>query len=140
MPVKDWSKYPKNWKSEIRPAILERANNCCEECGVKNGIAIFRGTIDGEPVFQTADADLFKEDGTFIMHDSEFALIECTPPDKKAIKIVLTVAHLDHNTTNNNYDNLKALCQLHHLRHDKNHHAKNSKDTREKKKKQIPLF
>lgn len=23
-------RYPENWKSEIRPAILERAGNCCE--------------------------------------------------------------------------------------------------------------
>ncbi len=27
MPVKDWSRYPKNWK-EIRRAILERADIC----------------------------------------------------------------------------------------------------------------
>ena len=34
MPI-DYKKYPKNWKSEIRPSILKRANNCCEFCGVK---------------------------------------------------------------------------------------------------------
>ena len=131
----DYSKYPSNWKTEIRPAILARANNRCEECGVEKGMGIFRGTIDGEPVFQTADADLFKEDGTFIMHDSEYCFIECTPPDKKAIKVVLTISHTDHNITNNEYSNLKALCQLHHLRHDQLHHKKNSADTRNKKKK-----
>lgn len=35
MPI-DYKNYPENWKTEIRPAILERANNCCEFCGVKN--------------------------------------------------------------------------------------------------------
>lgn len=35
MPV-DYSKYPPNWKTEIRPRILERANNCCEECEAEN--------------------------------------------------------------------------------------------------------
>jgi hypothetical protein len=35
MPI-DYSKYPPNWKSEIRPRILERACNCCEVCGSKN--------------------------------------------------------------------------------------------------------
>ena len=32
MPIKPENKkrYPANWKSEIRPAILERANHCCE--------------------------------------------------------------------------------------------------------------
>jgi hypothetical protein len=36
MPIKDWSLYPKDWKTVIRPAILKRAGNCCEECGVQN--------------------------------------------------------------------------------------------------------
>ncbi|MGL4346480.1 MAG: hypothetical protein ACRCR9_00120 [Chitinophagaceae bacterium] len=28
--------YPKNWFTEIRPAVLKRANHCCEFCGIKN--------------------------------------------------------------------------------------------------------
>ena len=38
MPIRPENKnrYPKNWKSEIRPMILKRANNCCEFCGVEN--------------------------------------------------------------------------------------------------------
>lgn len=35
MPIKDKSRYPKNWK-EIREQILERAENKCEFCGVEN--------------------------------------------------------------------------------------------------------
>lgn len=37
MPIRPEMKarYPKNWK-EIRKAILERANNRCEMCGVEN--------------------------------------------------------------------------------------------------------
>jgi 5-methylcytosine-specific restriction endonuclease McrA len=37
MPIKPENKarYPKNWK-QIREQILERANNCCEFCGVAN--------------------------------------------------------------------------------------------------------
>ena len=38
-------------------------------------------------------------------------------------KVVLTVAHLDHNPTNCNDDNLKALCQKCHLSYDAKHHA-----------------
>lgn len=30
----NYSKYPKNWKTEIRPRILERAGYKCEMCGV----------------------------------------------------------------------------------------------------------
>ncbi|NBW09817.1 MAG: hypothetical protein EBR82_17510 [Caulobacteraceae bacterium] len=35
MPI-DYSKYPPNWLTEIRPRILLRANHCCEVCGVPN--------------------------------------------------------------------------------------------------------
>ena len=35
MPI-DYKKYPPNWKTEIRPHILNRANNKCELCGVEN--------------------------------------------------------------------------------------------------------
>ena len=45
MPIKpeNRGRYPKNWKTEIRPAILKRAGNRCEgspaypECRAKNG-------------------------------------------------------------------------------------------------------
>lgn len=41
MPI-NYKDYPSNWKTEIRPAILERAKNCCESCGVKNHSLIHR--------------------------------------------------------------------------------------------------
>src|SRR5512137_1775768 len=49
-------------------------------------------------------------------------------------KVVLTVAHLDHNEQNCADDNLKALCQRCHLTYDARHHAKNAAITRRKKK------
>ena len=54
MPI-DYLKYPPNWKTEIRPAILDRANNCCEVCGVPNGKFIFRGKVDGKEVYQDGE-------------------------------------------------------------------------------------
>lgn len=41
MPI-DYSKYPQNWKTEIRPAVLKRANNKCEFCGVDNYSTVHR--------------------------------------------------------------------------------------------------
>jgi len=35
MPI-NYSKYPPNWKTEIRPRILKRAGNRCEFCGAEN--------------------------------------------------------------------------------------------------------
>lgn len=38
MPIKPENKgrYPKDWKTRIRPDILKRANNRCEFCGIEN--------------------------------------------------------------------------------------------------------
>lgn len=48
-------------------------------------------------------------------------------------KVVLTVAHLDHNPQNNDEGNLRALCQRCHLTYDAKHHAKNASRTRDEK-------
>ncbi len=41
-------------------------------------------------------------------------------PNPKKVKVVLTVAHLDHDETNESItdERLKAMCQLCHLRYD----------------------
>lgn len=44
--------------------------------------------------------------------------------------VVLTVAHLDHDTTNNSLDNLRAMCQRCHLTYDAAYHAANAAATR----------
>ena len=44
-------------------------------------------------------------------------------------KVVLTVAHLDHDTTNNRSENLRAWCQRCHLTYDAQHHAANRRKT-----------
>jgi len=57
-------------------------------------------------------------------------------------KVVLTVAHLDHNPQNNDPSNLRVLCQVHHLEHDHALHVQHAKETRQKKREagKIPLF
>lgn len=49
-------------------------------------------------------------------------------------RVVLTVMHLDHDTTNNDPDNLASGCQRCHLRYDAQHHAKNAAATRRAKR------
>lgn len=49
-------------------------------------------------------------------------------------RVVLTVAHLDHNPQNCADDDLKALCQRCHLRYDAAHHKANAARTRYEKK------
>jgi len=111
MPI-DYKDYPKNWKTEIRPAVLERANNCCELCGVKNHAIIHRfgkGLNDWEYWPEGMESEAWSIDG------------------KKSTKIILTIAHLDHDKLNHDVDleRLKALCQKCHLQYDIKHHVSN---------------
>ena len=48
-------------------------------------------------------------------------------------RVILTVAHLDHDPSNCSDDNLRALCQKCHLSYDAEHHAKNARRTRQAK-------
>ena len=45
-------------------------------------------------------------------------------------RVVLSVAHLDHQPENNDFSNLKALCQRCHLRYDARHHAQTRKQNK----------
>lgn len=135
----DYSKYPSNWKTEIRPRILARAGNCCEQegCGAKNGDWGYHDKNgkfwEGEEtldILEKAGRDLFDK-GDVLGH---------IPGEKKPVKIVLTIAHLNHDVTDNRDENLKALCQRHHLHHDKDHHKKNSRETNKRKKGLQDLF
>jgi hypothetical protein len=54
-------------------------------------------------------------------------------------KVILTVAHLDHDRNNNRFCNLAALCQRCHLGHDAKQHAENRKYGREWRRMQLKL-
>ena len=54
-------------------------------------------------------------------------------------KVILTVAHLDHDVKNNDLNNLRAWCQRCHLTYDTNFHARNAKKTRFDKKRKLEL-
>ena len=92
----DYKNYPKDWKTVIRPAILARAQHCCEQCGAAN-------------------------------HQ---------PHPVTGSRVVLTVAHLDHDTTNNDPANLRAWCQKCHTSYDAEHHAETARQTRRRKQRE----
>lgn len=110
MPI-DYKRYPPNWKTELRPAVLARANNCCEwpGCGFHNGQMVFVGKNP-----ETGKNDWFATYEKAVKEVGESLAF------KEPIKVVLTVAHLDHDETNHDVklDRLMAMCQLHHLRYD----------------------
>lgn len=122
----DPANYPPNWKTEIRPAILRRARNRCEKCGLEN-----HSTVLSQCRTLLCDPKPYKEAVADLGYYHE--------PGNRAIVIVLTIAHLDHDTTNNDQKNLAALCQKCHLGHDKHFHAANAARTRQRQWKQPEL-
>jgi hypothetical protein len=119
MPI-DYKEYPANWKTEIRPAVLARANNCCEDCGAPNHAIIHRPK-KGKPDWvlwpEGMESEAWTVDGL------------------KSTRIVLTIAHMDHDKSNEEVklERLKALCQRCHLLYDIKHHISNRKYCRNHK-------
>lgn len=137
MPIKPENKarYPTNWK-EIRAAILIRAGDCCEKCGVKNGDRICRGAGDDADTYMTSDAEVFDAETGESFGQRHMSNYEVG----KMVDIVLTIAHLDHTPENYDPDNLRAWCQRCHLRYDAKHHAVTAAATRHSRKAVGELF
>jgi len=131
MPIRpeNRTRYPKDWPA-ISASIRARAGNRCEQCGVANG-ALGGRTPDGawHPAWPVGEKLLHMEwpkPGTrwACGKDSK------RPIELRIIRIVLTVAHLDHQPENCDPSNLRAWCQRCHLHYDRHHHAKTSYATR----------
>jgi hypothetical protein len=112
MPIKNLERYPSNWK-EISQRIRERSGGQCEcegECGLH-------------------------------CHPKR----RCTERHNESAqyakgKVILTVAHLNHDPDDCRDENLKAMCNRCHLRYDTEHHQKNARQTRHKKRALADMF
>lgn len=121
MPIRpeNRDRYPKDWPL-ISLAVRERAGQKCETCGVPNHEL---GGRDAKgrwwPAGPTGDNGLRTtwpkpgEDG-WCYRDGEGKRL-------RIVRIVLTVAHLDHTPENCDPANLKALCQRCHNLYDGAH-------------------
>lgn len=67
-------------------------------------------------------------------HFPDCRAVNSHPHPETGSRVILTVAHLDHDTNNNDPANLRALCQRCHLDWDADHHAANARRTRAKKR------
>ena len=119
MPI-NYKDYHPKW-SLIRLLILKRAEHKCEECGVQNYSVGFRD-----------------KNGYFTDVNNEKEFFE-KYADEKRTKIILTIAHLNHDKKVNRFWNLKALCQRCHLRLDIHQHIANRKYGRDWKRNQNTL-
>ena len=119
-------RYPANWK-QLRAAVLERAGNRCEgspaypDCRAPNGAWRLK----------RRDCWVANEDEAYAIADN----------DADVSKIVLTIAHLDHDELETqDISRLRAWCQKCHLTYDAKHHAQNARKTRHKRKAIGELF
>lgn len=114
----DLSQYPPDWP-ERRARILARADNRCEWCGVPNGVEVVRA--GDEWAYEVAE----------LSHR----------PDVRLVKIILTIAHLDHDKRNWSVrdDRLAALCQRCHLNYDRPRHIAHARAARRRRSGQMEL-
>jgi len=101
MPV-DWTKYPADWRA-IVARVRERSGDRCECRGECGGLECQRA-----PCLAANKA----------------------PHPVTGSRVVLTTAHLDHDTEHNDLENLRHLCQRCHLTLDARQHAQNARKTR----------
>ena len=111
MPI-NYKDYPPDWK-EIRARILARAKNRCEFCGLKNYSYVW------SVHFHLRDIDKYKIRNIWFSNEKD-AIREARGLTIKKVRVVLTVAHLDHDVENHSVsdDRLKAACQACHCRYD----------------------
>lgn len=152
MPI-DYKQYPANWKTEIRPAVMRRAGEVrdekgaitieayCEQCKVVNHATGYRDEAGNFISWDEIENQLDWHGYDYFDHE----LKHCIKKDmtaKKPLQIVLTVAHLDNDKSNNgvSIDRLRAWCQRCHLNYDRDHHRENFRRNFNKKKGLQNLF
>ncbi|MBE0529517.1 MAG: hypothetical protein IH626_01735 [Rhodospirillales bacterium] len=119
MPIRSENRdrYPPDWP-EVSAAIRKRAGNVCEGCGVANGAL---GGRDGSgrwwkarPKGESMARLDWPEPGEHWWCDLDGR----EPLLLRIVRIVLTVAHLDHTPENCDPANLRCWCQRCHNLYD----------------------
>lgn len=115
MPIRPENKdrYPDDWK-EISLRIREEAGQLCEWCQKPN-----------RELVTVASGGRWYDATCYMWRGSDGDLLSENPKlhETRDIKVVLTVAHLNHTPEDNRRENLKALCQACHLAYDAPHKA-----------------
>lgn len=124
--------YGREWLTVTRPRILARAGNCCEHCGKPNGEFVYTRT-------GSTPTEHWMEWKAIVEPVGVMWCVHSRPRDiqgprrpisynalmrmaARVIRVVLTVAHLNHTPGDDRDENLAALCQWCHLILDLPHH------------------
>ncbi len=117
----------------FRNALLNRSGNACEQCHAPNRARVFRSNLTEFAGWWWSEASGMAYDprGNLQAHLHAFAVMEAHEnADWRAVKIVLTAAHLNRVPGDDRPENGKVLCQWCHLNYDLPQHVYNSKETR----------
>lgn len=131
MPI-DKMNYPPDWKA-ISLSVRSEAGWRCEWCGAKHKETVHRRPHMRYklPGMENYQVDWIKYITVNRFSDGKEINTESMRWDElrdyNLTRIILTTAHLDRNTKNNERSNLAALCQRCHLRHDILQHVRNRK-------------
>jgi hypothetical protein len=123
-----------NWKA-VRRRILTRARNQCEHCGRPDRTEVVTspdGRWAPEPSSASSPIGPWKD---------ERGRPAPAPyrDDFRGVFVVLTVAHLNHVAGDDRPENLAALCQRCHLKHDEPQHRASRAARRREKLRNLEL-
>jgi hypothetical protein len=127
------------WPATRRP-ILDRAQWCCERCGVPHRAYIWRGP-NGVWIDQTSG--VFIEPGELLVDlrpPIERGVVVENDPDPRdghLARVKIGVAHRNHNPADNRHENLAAWCGWCHLDHDQQRHRETRCTNKDRRR---PLF
>lgn len=141
MPIRasERHRYPPNWP-EISRAARERAGNRCEQCRAPNGDLIRRADYEGRPVYFLPEMTVYETGPCAVTGQEVEGAFWDDCDARRPVRIVLTVAHLNHDPADCRPENLRALCQRCHLAYDADLHRANAAATRRARKAAGDLF
>ena len=128
--------YGREWSEVTRPRILARAVNCCERCHKPNRLMVW--VFDSHDSGQYWTLSLGKQawiycalggGGSFFLNTQQVRQYRDAGRLRK-IRVVLTIAHLNHKPGDDRDENLAALCGWCHLHYDQKLHVQSSRETR----------
>lgn len=114
-----------SWK-KLRHRVLMRAHERCEQCRAPNRQIIAIGIGPREGTYMVEDGDVFNRETGKLVERARGSEYEAGD----FLAVVLIVVFLDHDRTNFNEANLRALCSLHAAKHNAGDVTRSRKDPR----------
>lgn len=111
--------YPIDWPQISQHIRFGRAKGCCEGCGRPHGQIVCHL---GDGRWWDAKQQCWRDGQGRPLRKK--VPLPPEPDHSLRTRVILATAHLDNNPSNNDFRNLRALCQRCHLMHDRPEHLR----------------